>query len=89
MPEVIWPLSSERVITTEFVPGVHIDKARCSPFLQHVQLSKHCCRRPGWCVAGRSGAVHHAASDDAQTRLKLMMWVPWCCSPACLRNDTL
>ncbi|KAK9837477.1 hypothetical protein WJX81_005202 [Elliptochloris bilobata] len=26
VPDVIWPLCSERVITTEFVPGVHIDK---------------------------------------------------------------
>ena len=28
VPGVVWPLCSERVITTEFVPGVHIDKAR-------------------------------------------------------------
>jgi predicted unusual protein kinase regulating ubiquinone biosynthesis (AarF/ABC1/UbiB family) len=42
VPAVVWPLCSERVITTEFVPGVHIDKARARP--------------PGWGVAGRGQA---------------------------------
>ncbi len=31
VPAVVWPLCSERVITTEFVPGVPIDKARARP----------------------------------------------------------
>ena len=81
VPEVIWPLSSERVITTEFVPGVHIDKAR--------QCSLLCgmCKLFQCAVAGGSAGVllavlvqlERAAHMHKHFGLGLCIHVASCC----------